>query len=93
MTYIDREELLYSVQTPGQYRGGEFGSITYEQDQEFIMAVCFPDLYSIGMSNQAVKILYSLANSVKGCPVRAGFRPHGGYGETPAGEGYFPFYP
>ncbi len=64
MTYIDRDDLLYSVQTPGQYRGGEFGSITYGEDQDLVMAVSFPDLYSIGMSNQAIKIIYNLANSV-----------------------------
>ena len=56
-------------------RGGEFGSITYEKDQELLMAVSFPDLYTIGMSNQAVKIIYSLANSVEGVQCERVFAP------------------
>ena len=75
MTYIDREELLYAVQTPGQYTGGEFGSITYKEDQSLLMGISFPDLYSIGMSNQAIKILYSLANSISGVQCERVFAP------------------
>jgi radical SAM-linked protein len=75
MTYINREEFLYSVQSPGQYTGGEFGSIHYEKDQDLLMAISFPDLYSIGMSNQAIKILYSLANSIDGVQCERVFAP------------------
>ncbi len=75
MTYIDREELLYAVQSPGQYSGGEFGSITYEEKQPLLMGISFPDLYSIGMSNQAIKIIYSLANSLDGVQCERVFAP------------------
>ncbi|MDC7221455.1 MAG: TIGR03936 family radical SAM-associated protein [Spirochaetales bacterium] len=75
MTYINRDELLYSVQAPGQYAGGEFGSIRYDEDQDLRMAISFPDLYSIGMSNQAIKIIYSLANSIEGVQCERVFAP------------------
>lgn len=55
-------EILLKVNTPGRYTGGEFGSITKEH-AVFRIALCFPDLYEIGMSNQAVKILYEMINS------------------------------
>jgi len=61
--------LLHQVQKPARYVGGEFGSYaTFDmKDSETLnIAICFPDLYEIGMSNQAVKILYHLFNSMEG---------------------------
>ena len=55
-----RKELL-RVQIPGRYVGGEFGIIE-KPGAAFSIALCFPDLYEIGMSNQAVKILYEMIN-------------------------------
>jgi len=52
---------LQSVSKPGQYTGGEFGSIK-KVNTEYMITLCFPDLYEIGMSNNALRILYSLFN-------------------------------
>jgi len=60
--------LLPEIQTPGQYIGGEPGSIvkradapTYYTGGRFCFA--FPDLYTIGMSNYALQLLYAIVNS------------------------------
>ena len=53
---------LQSVQNPATYLGGEFGQITKKAPFTFGMA--FPDLYEIGMSNQAIKIIYNGLNKI-----------------------------
>jgi len=52
---------LCQVQNPSSYTGGEYGQIVKahsENDKLFNFGMAFPDLYSIGMSNQAIKIIY-----------------------------------
>ncbi len=51
------------VQKPGRYVGGEFG-IVHKPGASYRVCVCYPDLYEIGMSNQAVQILYADINSI-----------------------------
>lgn len=52
---------LFSIIKPARYIGGEVGSNkpVAETEQRFIFALSFPDLYEIGMSNNAVRILYN----------------------------------
>ncbi|MDR0704879.1 MAG: TIGR03960 family B12-binding radical SAM protein [Planctomycetaceae bacterium] len=55
--------LLSEVTLPGQYIGGELGSIVKPKDSvrgRFCFA--FPDVYTIGMSNYGLQLLYSLIN-------------------------------
>jgi radical SAM family uncharacterized protein len=55
--------LLSEVHLPGQYIGGELGSITKPKESvrgRFCFA--FPDVYTIGMSNYGLQLLYSLMN-------------------------------
>ncbi len=55
--------LLRSVSKPARYVGGEWNSVHKTPEEGLIrFAFCFPDLYEIGMSNQALQILYSLLN-------------------------------
>lgn len=54
---------LCSVQNPSSYIGGEIGSVRKDGDL-FGFAIAFPDVYSIGMSNQAVKIIYNALNAL-----------------------------
>lgn len=57
------KSILRSVRQPSRYIGGETGSIIKsDQERLFKTAICFPDLYEIGMSNQAVRILYEGLN-------------------------------
>ncbi|MFW6208244.1 MAG: B12-binding domain-containing radical SAM protein, partial [Spirochaetota bacterium] len=55
----DLSHILPRVQMPGRYIGGEFGSVHSSRPGDLLTAICFPDLYEIGMSNTAVKLLYS----------------------------------
>ena len=62
---IDLGRALNLVQSPSRYIGGEYGSIVKvhkNNDDLFNCAIAFPDLYEIGMSNSAVKILYNALN-------------------------------
>lgn len=54
---------LVLVAQPSRYTGGEFHYGNKDMKAvDFHAAICFPDLYEIGMSNNAVRILYDLLN-------------------------------
>jgi len=61
----DLGPLLLTVEKPARYVGGEYGRLS-RLDADMHMAVAFPDLYEIGMSNQALRILYKHLNAIKG---------------------------
>lgn len=67
-------KLLGSIIQPSRYSGGEAGEIRKE-DAFFKTAICFPDLYEIGMSNQAVRILYEKINSIDDISCERVFAP------------------
>ncbi|MCX7655456.1 MAG: TIGR03936 family radical SAM-associated protein [Treponemataceae bacterium] len=56
---------LLNIEKPGRYVGGEFG-VYRKPSADFTMALAFPDLYEIGMSNQAIRILYNYLNHIEG---------------------------
>uniref|UniRef100_UPI00388D0FA0 TIGR03960 family B12-binding radical SAM protein n=1 Tax=Treponema sp. TaxID=166 RepID=UPI00388D0FA0 len=59
---------LCSVQNPSSYIGGEFGQIIKKHtssDDLFNFSIAFPDVYTIGMANQAIKIIYNGLNQKK----------------------------
>ena len=61
MTYPDN--ILYQVTKPARYTGGEWNSIIRDWDKSALrFALCYPDLYEIGMSNMALPILYEILN-------------------------------
>ncbi|MBI9100824.1 MAG: DUF2344 domain-containing protein [Spirochaetales bacterium] len=68
-----RRELL-SVQIPGRYVGGEFGTIN-KDNADFTMALSFPDLYEIGMSNLALRLLYREINKLESVACERVFSP------------------
>ena len=57
------ESALYCVQKPGRYVGGEKNSVKKDKTIDIRFAMCYPDLYEVGMSNLSIKILYELINS------------------------------
>jgi len=62
LTYPD--SILYQVTRPARYTGGEWNAVIKEWDKTNIrFALCYPDLYEIGMSNMALPILYDILNS------------------------------
>ena len=66
---------LMGVQKPGRYAGGEFGCIPPNTSAPLRIALCFPDLYEIGMSNNAIRIMYQLFNAVEGASCERVFVP------------------
>ncbi len=57
---------LLMIQNPARYTGGEFHYGAKDLAKVYFhTAICFPDLYEIGMSNNAVRILYDLLNSME----------------------------
>ena len=56
------ERLLQQVEKPARYIGREWNSVVKAQaDVRF--ALCFPDVYEIGMSHLGSRILYNVLNS------------------------------
>lgn len=59
---------LCAVQNPAAYIGGEFGQIVKEHTANDLLlnfAVAFPDVYTIAMANQAIKIIYNGLNKLE----------------------------
>ncbi len=57
------ERILLTVQKPARYTGGEFNSVVKDWDAvSFRVALAFPDIYDLGMSNLALAILYDIVN-------------------------------
>lgn len=55
--------LLSRVQKPGRYTGGELNQIVKPWDEiKTRIALAFPDIYDLGMSNLGLAILYDLIN-------------------------------
>jgi radical SAM family uncharacterized protein len=57
------DSLLHQVTKPARYTGGEWNSVIKDWESTDIkVALAYPDLYEIGMSNMALPILYDLLN-------------------------------
>ncbi len=57
------DEILLKVEKPARYIGNEVGSVTKEKTKHMIrFAMCFPDVYEIGMSHLGIQILYDMLN-------------------------------
>ena len=57
------ERILPTVQVPGRYTGGEFNQIVKEWNEvDLRIALLFPEIYDLGMSNLGLMILYDLIN-------------------------------
>ena len=70
------ERILPLVQKPARYTGGEYGEIHKDlSDVELRMALCFPDVYEIGMSNTGMRILYRVLNDMPGVWCERVFAP------------------
>lgn len=56
------DTIFNKVENPSRYIGGEFGSIEKREGNLYRLGLSFPDLYEIGMSNNALRILYGMLN-------------------------------
>ncbi len=68
---------LNTIQAPSRYIGGEYGSIVkpHCDDDKLNYIIAFPDLYEIGMSNLAVKIIYNGLNAYENIRCERAFAP------------------
>ncbi len=57
------EELLLGIDKPARYIGNEVNMVIKNpQDVDIRFAMCFPDVYEIGMSHLGIQILYDMFN-------------------------------
>ena len=57
------DDILYEVSKPARYSGGEWNSVIKDwQATPVRIALAFPDVYEVGMSNLALPILYEILN-------------------------------
>ncbi|MFX0549255.1 TIGR03960 family B12-binding radical SAM protein [Hathewaya histolytica] len=57
------DHILYKVEKPARYTGGEFNSVVKDKENiDIRLAFCFPDVYEVGMSHLGSKILYYTLN-------------------------------
>ncbi len=57
-----RDEILLSVSQPARYIGGEVNMVVKDPTDKVRFAMCFPDVYDIGMSHLGIQILYDMFN-------------------------------
>ena len=61
------DELLATVEKPSRYLGTEVNSVHKDRaGVDLRLALCFPDLYDLGLGNLGLHILYAVLNGVDG---------------------------
>jgi radical SAM superfamily enzyme YgiQ (UPF0313 family) len=72
---VEREFLPF-VRRPGRYIGGEINQIKKDLTQcELTIALCFPDIYEVGMSHTGLAIIYDCLNKIDGIAAERVFAP------------------
>ncbi len=57
------DEILLKIEKPARYIGNEVNSVMKDKEKVDIrFAMCFPDVYEIGMSHLGIQILYDMFN-------------------------------
>ncbi|MFQ8899428.1 MAG: hypothetical protein ACLR71_15695 [[Clostridium] scindens] len=57
------DEILLKIEKPARYIGNEVNSVMKDKDKVDIrFAMCFPDVYEIGMSHLGIQITYDMFN-------------------------------
>lgn len=70
------ESLFAKVQKPARYTGGEWNSVVKDWDDcDVRVALAYPDVYDLGMSNMGLGILYDVINSRDGMLAERVFSP------------------
>lgn len=70
------EKILYRVEKPGRYVGGEHNQIVKPWDSvETHVALVFPDIYDLGVPNLGLAILYDILNRQNGIAAERAYAP------------------
>lgn len=57
------DDILLNIEKPARYIGGEVNAVIKNPDDVDIrFAMCFPDIYEIGMSHLGIQIIYDMFN-------------------------------
>lgn len=57
------DEILMKIEKPSRYIGNEINMVVKDPaDVDVRFAMCFPDVYDIGMSHLGIQIIYDLLN-------------------------------
>ncbi|MBS6395613.1 MAG: TIGR03960 family B12-binding radical SAM protein [Clostridiales bacterium] len=57
------DEILLNIEKPARYIGGEVNAVMKDKENiDIRFAMCFPDVYEIGMSHLGIQILYDMFN-------------------------------
>lgn len=72
--YATVERLLGGVEQPARYVDREWGA-TARSDAAYRAVLAYPDVYDVGMANQAIQILYDRLNALDGVGCERTFVP------------------
>ena len=60
------DDILMKIEKPARYIGNEFNAVVKDKSKIKVrFAMCFPDVYEIGMSHLGIQILYDMFNSME----------------------------
>ena len=60
------DDILMKIEKPERYIGHEVNSVIKDKEKVSVrFAMCFPDVYEIGMSHLGIQILYDMFNSME----------------------------
>ena len=60
------DDILMKIEKPARYIGNEVNAVMKDKNQVKVrFAMCFPDVYEIGMSHLGIQILYDMFNSME----------------------------
>ncbi len=60
------DDILMKIEKPARYIGNEVNAVMKDKEQVKVrFAMCFPDVYEIGMSHLGIQILYDMFNSME----------------------------
>ena len=60
------DDILMKIEKPARYIGHEVNAVVKDKDKVDVrFAMCFPDVYEIGMSHLGIQILYDMFNSME----------------------------
>ncbi len=72
---VEREFLPF-VRRPARYIGGEINQIRKDLDRcELAVALCFPDVYEVAMSNTGLALMYHILNGMENVAAERVFSP------------------
>lgn len=61
------DDILMKIEKPARYIGGEVNAVMKKKSEvDMRIAMCFPDVYEIGMSHLGIQILYDMFNQLDG---------------------------